>query len=92
MIIFLQFFGGLDSLNVFFVQMVKSVVFSHWINSRCVSFCLDNIRKDVPENPSILDNFMHLLSFCFYIPLSIGGPLINYTDFLKGVNQLIIII
>jgi len=53
MIIFLQFFGGLDSLNVFFVQMVKSVVFSHWINSRCVSFCLDNIRKDVPENPSI---------------------------------------
>ena len=55
---------------------------------RCVSFCLDHIWKDVPEEAgeSRLWKFVKMIAFCFYIPNGIGGPLINYTDYYKGVS------
>ena len=30
--------------------------------------------------------FVEMIAFCFYIPNGIGGPLINYSDYRKGVN------
>ena len=60
----------------------------NWINSRCVSFCLDVIWGDVKDHDHWnLSNFMKLLSFCFYLPLTISGPLINYKDFHYGVSK-----
>ena len=56
-----------------------------WINSRCVSFCLDHIWKQIPEGQTLTSKFIHLLAYCFYLPIAIGGPLINYLEFHNGV-------
>ncbi len=56
-----------------------------WINSRCVSFCLDHVWKDVPEEPLIWKKWFQLLGYCFYLPLGIQGPLINYKDYHVGI-------
>ena len=58
-----------------------------WVNCRCVSYCLDNIGRDVvEETTSHFWNFIEMLSFCFYIPLCITGPLITFTEYKKGVS------
>ena len=58
-----------------------------WVNSRCVSYCLDNIWGDVvEETPSHFWNFIEMLSFCFYIPLCISGPLITFKEYKTGVS------
>merc|ERR1719445_1212178 len=54
-----------------------------WINSRCVSFCLDHIWKEVHEE-SRLWKWVQLIGFCFYLPIGIQGPLINYLDYKRG--------
>lgn len=62
-----------------------STVIMFWVNSRCVSYCLDNIWGDVvEETPSHFWNFIEMLSFCFYIPLCISGPLITFKEYKKG--------
>ena len=57
-----------------------------WVNLRCVSYCLDNIWGDVEENPSTIWNFLEMLSYCFYLPVCISGPLINFQEYKKGVK------
>jgi len=39
----------------------------------------------VPCNRGLVEKFVHLVAYCFYVPLAIGGPLVNYIDFQKGV-------
>ena len=58
-------------------------VLMFWINSRCVSFCLDHIWKDVKEESRIW-KFIQLIGFCFYLPIGIQGPLLNYKDYKAG--------
>ena len=58
-----------------------------WVNSRCVSFCLDHIWKEVPVGQSAGSKFLHLMSYCFYLPIAVGGPLINYIEFHNGVRE-----
>ena len=60
-------------------------VIMFWINSRCVSFCLDHIWKEVHEE-SRLWKWVQLIGFCFYLPIGIQGPLINYLDYKRGVS------
>ena len=64
-----------------------------WINSRCVSFCLDYIWKEVPEEvgESKFWKFVKMIAFCFYLPNGIGGPLINYKDYHEGVSLISIL-
>jgi len=47
-----------------------------WMNARCVSFSLDRIWGLVPPEPTGLA-FLHLVSYCFYLPLGIMGPLVS---------------
>ena len=58
-------------------------VFMFWINSRCVSFCLDHVWKEVKEE-SRLWKFIEIIGFCFYLPIGIQGPLLNYKDYKAG--------
>ena len=69
------------------VRYVTTVIM-FWVNSRCVSYCLDNIWGDVIEEEDVSEiwKFMQMISFCFYIPLCISGPLITYKDYQKGVR------
>jgi hypothetical protein len=47
---------------------------------------MDHIWKEVPDNQTIMEKFIHMIAYCLYVPLAIGGPLINYIDFYKGVR------
>ena len=60
-----------------------------WVNSRCVSYCLDNAWGDVieDETSSKMWQFLEMATFCFYVPLCISGPLISYKDYKEGVSN-----
>ena len=58
-----------------------------WINLRCMSFCLDRIWNDVPRSGSMFQELIHMLSYCFYLPIAVGGPVINYKAFYDGVRK-----
>ena len=60
-----------------------------WVNSRCVSYCLDNAWGDVieDETSSKTWQFLEMATFCFYVPLCISGPLISYKDYKEGVSK-----
>ena len=70
----------------FHVKYITHVIM-FWINSRCVSFCLDHIWREVHEE-SRLWKWIQLIGFCFYLPIGIQGPLINYIDYKRGVSTL----
>ncbi len=59
-----------------------------WINSRCVSFCMDHIWGAIDNSHEISSfrKFTNLISYCFYLPTSMMGPLINYKDYHQGVR------
>ena len=57
-----------------------------WTNSRCVSFLLDHIWKEVHEE-SRLFKLIQLIGYCFYLPIVVQGPLINYKDYKNGVSK-----
>ena len=60
-----------------------------WINSRCVSFCLDHIWKNVSmeAGETKLWKFVKMIAFCLYLPNCINGPLITYEDYYRGVSN-----
>lgn len=58
-----------------------------WINSRCVSFCLDHLWQEVPQESSKSWKFLQMCAFCFYLPISVQGPLINYKDYYEGTKN-----
>lgn len=84
--------GYILCLNIFPLQDMKEYIFRTdssqyyegyltsvllaWINARCVSFCLDRIWGYLPTEPLPLA-FLHLVSYCFYLPLSVMGPLVS---------------
>ena len=65
-------------------------VIMFWTNSRCVSFLLDHIWKEVHEE-SKLWKLVQLFGYCFYLPILVQGPLINYKDYKNGVSKLSLI-
>ena len=65
--------------SAFHTKYITHVIM-FWINSRCVSFCLDHVWKEVNEE-SRLWRFIQLIGFCFYMPVGIQGPLLNYKDY-----------
>lgn len=72
--------------STWFIKYLTHVTM-FWVNSRCVSFCLDHIWKEVPveAGESRFWKFVKMVAFCFYIPNGIGGPLINYKDYYEGI-------
>lgn len=58
-----------------------------WINSRCVSFCVDHIWNEVPAATSKVQQFVNMLAYCFYLPVAIQGPLIMYKEFHEGMTS-----
>lgn len=75
----------------YYPAYIASVCFA-WINSRCLSFCLDMIWGEVSPSQSAFKNFVNLLAYTFYLPLSIMGPLVNYKEFYNGVSFYYIIL
>ena len=69
----------------FHIKYITHVIM-FWINSRCVSFCLDHIWRDVHEE-SRLWKFVQFIGYCFYLPIGIQGPLVNYKDYKTGVSK-----
>ena len=71
-----------------FFRYVTTVIM-FWVNSRCVSYCLDNAWGDVieDETSSKTWQFLEMATFCFYVPLCISGPLISYKDYKEGVSN-----
>jgi len=64
-----------------------TMVSTAWMNSRCVSFCLDRIWGRVPTESSIIESFMNLTAYCFYLPLGVMGPLITSKEFKEGMEK-----
>eukprot|EP00096_Caligus_rogercresseyi_P011085 TRINITY_DN4261_c0_g1_i2.p1 TRINITY_DN4261_c0_g1~~TRINITY_DN4261_c0_g1_i2.p1 ORF type:complete len:521 (-),score=57.10 TRINITY_DN4261_c0_g1_i2:452-2014(-) len=58
-----------------------------WINARCISYALDVSWGDAPRKEgSPWEELLNFLSYCFYFPLCIGGPIIIYKNFLEGIS------
>lgn len=95
----LVFLAGWSQMPMSYIKMVlveenhsptheyMVAVASCWINSRSVSFCLDHIWKSVPVDQPVGKKLVYMLSYCLYLPLAIGGPLINYVDYHKGITS-----
>jgi len=56
-------------------------VINAWINARCISFSLDRIWGEVKSDEGVLESFLKLTAFCFYLPTGVMGPLITYKKF-----------
>ncbi len=46
------------------------------------------IWEEVPACRSKFDDLTNLLSYCFYIPLVMMGPLVNYKEYYVGVSHI----
>ena len=57
-----------------------------WINLRCLSFCLDRLWEDVDTSDSSLHALLEMYSYCFYMPVAFGGPIIIFQKFKEGVS------
>ena len=75
---------ALEASNYHTYYIAHVIMF--WINSRYVSFYLDHIWREVHEE-SRLWKWVQLIGFCFYLPIGIQGPLINYVDYKRGVSN-----
>ncbi len=60
-----------------------ALVAMFWMNSRCVSFCLDHLWNE--QTLSKIGKLTKMTSFCFYLPTCIVGPLVNYKEYHEGV-------
>ena len=58
-----------------------------WINARCVSFCLDRYWGRVDREASLVEGFIMLTAYCFYLPLGIMGPLVTSKKFKEGTER-----
>eukprot|EP00095_Tigriopus_kingsejongensis_P004127 maker-scaffold122_size333723-snap-gene-2.43 protein:Tk04127 transcript:maker-scaffold122_size333723-snap-gene-2.43-mRNA-1 annotation:"protein-cysteine n-palmitoyltransferase rasp" len=67
-------------------RYIGSVTYA-WFNARCLSFCLDHIWDHVPTETSRMKGFVNMLAYCFYLPVGIGGPIINYEAFHHGLSN-----
>ena len=86
--------GPLFHLNKYFLEGCTGTdeyviyVTWYWVNSRCVSFCLDRIWKEVePSSKGKLHDLIEMLAYCFYLPTNISGPIMIYKDFNEGFNK-----
>ena len=60
----------------------------YWVNSRCVSFCLDRIWKEVEPSPrGKIHDLVEMFAYCFYLPINISGPIMIHKDFHEGFNK-----
>ena len=60
----------------------------YWVNSRCVSFCLDRIWKEVEPSPKgRIHDLIEIMAYCFYLPINISGPIMIHKDFHEGFNK-----
>ena len=59
-------------------------IFLAWVNSRCVSFSLDRIWGRVEREQGLVEGFLMLSAYCFYLPLGIHGPLVTSRTFKKS--------
>ena len=86
--------GPLYYINTFFLNectdnenYVAQVTWC-WVNSRCVSFCLDRIWKEVePSSKGKIHDIVEMFAYCFYLPINISGPILIYKDFHVGFNK-----
>ena len=88
------FMGPLHHMHRYFVSQSTSakhyviVVTWYWVNSRCVSFCLDRIWKEVEGSiKGKFQDLIEMLAYSFYLPTSISGPIMIYKDFYEGFNS-----
>ena len=59
-----------------------------WVNARCTSFCMDNLwTKYDPSSKDRIQDLMKMLSYCFYVPTNVSGPLILYQEFEAGMKK-----
>ena len=86
--------GPVYYMNTYFLQGCtdneKDLIHGlwHWVNLRCVSFCLDRIWKDVEaSSKGRISDLVEMLAYCFYLPVSFSGPIIIYKDFHEGFNK-----
>ena len=88
------FTGPLYYMHKYSVKQATSaehyviIVTWYWVNSRCVSCCLDRIWKEVkPSGKGKLYDMIEMMAYCFYLPTSISGPIMIYKDFHDGFNS-----
>ncbi|TRY71751.1 hypothetical protein TCAL_01035 [Tigriopus californicus] len=67
-------------------RYIGSVTYA-WFNARCLSFCLDHLWGHVPWESSHLHGLVNMLAYCFYLPVGLGGPIINYDTFYQGITS-----
>ena len=86
--------GPLYHMNKFFLKESTSIeeyiiyVTWYWVNSRCVSFCLDRIWKEVkPSEKGKHHDLIEMFAYCFYLPTNISGPIMIHKDFHDGFNR-----
>ncbi|KAF4517441.1 hypothetical protein B566_EDAN005050 [Ephemera danica] len=53
-----------------------------WIHLRSLSYCLD-----VQSGTAKPTSFLHLLAYCFYLPLVLFGPVVLYSDFRPSMDE-----
>ena len=86
--------GPLNDLNNYFCQGCTEEEYDlihitwHWVNLRCISFCLDRISNDVDTSLNgRIHDIIEMLAYCFYLPINMFGPIIIYKDFHEGFKQ-----
>jgi hypothetical protein len=76
-----------DDYKSWAFQGYLTTISAAWINCRCVSFCLDRIWGNVVKEKSVIQSFIHLLAYSFYLPLGFMGPLITSKQFKEGIES-----
>ena len=56
------------------------------MNARCVSFALDRILYK-EKRETLLSSLLMLTAFCFYLPLSVMGPLVSSKTFKESFEK-----
>ena len=60
----------------------------YWVISRCISYCLDRIWKEVkPSEKGKLHDLIEMFAYCFYLPINMSGPIIIHKEFHEGFHQ-----
>ena len=69
-----------------------------WLNAKCLSFSLDRLLFPLPvdhkglrpknTDNQFLNDFLHVFSYCTYLPSFYIGPIHHYNDFVQVLLQL----
>ena len=74
-----------DKASKMFQGYLTSILMA-FMNARCVSFALDRILYK-EKRETLLTSLLMVTAFCFYIPLSVMGPLVSSKTFKESFKK-----